>query len=173
MKTSRVSVALSGAALAVVLGGSAGAKAETSPPSGQARIAETTQKLESAFSEQFVKGQIDRAALAPLAADVVRAMPEAARPQVQAHIDLVLQGGEKLASQLSQAERAQAAAAPAAEKVGPVQVGIVTAWGWPGYAGFGGMGAFGFPGMYYGAGMGCGFTGAACGLGLGTMGWYW
>jgi hypothetical protein len=167
MKTSCISVAL----LAVMLGGAAAANAATAEQSGgQARIAETTLKLESAFSEQFAKGQIDRAALAPLVNDVVQAMPEGARPRVQAHIEQVLQGGEKLAPAWTPQERAQAVAVPDRDTMTPLQIGLGTSWGWPGAVGWGGLGAFGFPGMW-GGGLGCGF--GACGAGLGTTGWFW
>jgi hypothetical protein len=127
---------------------------EPQAAAGQARLAETTQKLESAFSEQFVAGRIDRAALAPLVSEVVQSMPEAAKPKAQSHIDQVIQHGETLASQMAPDERALIAAAPAVENIGTTQAAQVAAWGWPGYAGFGGLGAFGFPGncIPYGTG---------------------
>ncbi len=185
MKTSCVSVGFAGLSLAVALGFSAPAAASPSTENGskadgQARIAETTQKLEQAFDEQFVKGQIDAAALAPLADDVINAMPEAARPRVQAHIQQVLEGGQKLASQLSSDQRAQMAAPTDSSKLTPTQIAYIGAWGWPSYGGWGngwgtgwgGYGAFGWPSMYYGS-TGCGFSAFSCGYGLGSYGWYW
>jgi hypothetical protein len=173
---------------ALALGVAAGptlARADESH-SGQARIAETTLKLEKAFDDQFVQGKIDRSAL-PID-DVLQAFPEAARPKVQTHIDHVLTVGEKLAAQMSPEERTQAVTPPAAEKVGKTAQAWTGAWGWPGYGGFGGYGAFGWPGMYgygvglgYGAGYGLGY-GLGTGLGWGTStgwgglgwgGWYW
>ena len=195
MKTSYVSAALSACvALGLTLGFSA--QAEPSQPSvqvsaahdagagGQARIAETTQRLESAFADQFVRGKIDREALSEPIRDVLQAMPDAARPKVQDHIDRVIESGQKAASEMSPEQRAQAAAIPSAEAVGQTKAGLIAGWGWPGYGGWGGVGAFGFPGMFYGnsfygngfygngLGLGCGFGG--CGLnGLGATGWYW
>jgi hypothetical protein len=155
---SHVSRALaSGIAIGIAMLGSTG-KAETSAPeessaqpsqaAGQQRVAETTQKLESAFNDQFVKGKIDPTALAGAINDVVSAMPEEARPKVKAHIDDVLKAGTKVAAQLTPEQRAQVAAPPSAENVGKTVQAQVAAWGWPGYAGWGGCGAFGFPSMY-------------------------
>jgi hypothetical protein len=187
MKMKYVSVALSaGLALALTLGRSAQAdtasqEASPSPAAssdGQARLAETTQKLESAFADQFVQGRIDRAALATSIRDVVNAMPEGARPKVQQHIDQVLGAAEKLAPTLTAEQRARSAAP--AEKIGSAQQAQVTAWGWPSTAGFGGFGAFGFPSMY---GLSCGNTwngvswsplwnSSACTTGY-NGGWFW
>jgi hypothetical protein len=147
---------------------------------GQARIAETTLKLEKAFGDQFVQGKVDRSAL-PID-EVIQAFPEAARPKVQAHIEHILTIGEKLATHMTPEQRAEAVAPPPAEKVGKTTEAQTLAWGWPGYAGFGGYGAFGFPGMYgygltggWGLGYGLGYgTAYGTGLaGLGWGGWYW
>jgi hypothetical protein len=193
MKTRCVSVVISsGLATGIALGFATQASAgEGLPqaPEGQARIAETTSKLENAFSKQFLQGQIDRTKLTGLVDEAVQAMPEAARPKTQQHIDMILDAGEKLASRMTPEERARAAAPP--EYVGRVLTGLIDAWGWPaGTAGWGGLGAFGFPGMYYGSG-GCtpgygavspwGYSyGSECAYssgygygGLGGGGWYW
>jgi hypothetical protein len=141
-----VAVALSGSARADIDDGASGAR--VSAESGQARIADTTLRLERAFSDQFVKGHIDRDALAPLIGDVVQAMPEAARPRVQAHVEEVLTAGQALAYRMTPEQRARVAAPPAASETRKAQIGVMTAWGWPSEAGWGGLGAFGFPGMY-------------------------
>jgi hypothetical protein len=147
------------------------ASAATVQETGQERIAATTQKLESAFNEQFVRGKIDRAALSGAIDDVVEAMPEAARPKVKDHIELVLQHGERLAAQLTPEQRAEAAAPPAPEKIGKTQQAQVTGWGWPGYGGWGGYGAFGFPAMYnLGYGYASPYLGYG-GLGYGGLGY--
>jgi hypothetical protein len=160
---------------------------QASPEAAQQRVAAATQKLENAFNDQFVPGKIDRAALSGAINDVVEAMPEAARPKVKDHIELVLQTAEKLASQLTPEQRAEAAAPPPPEKVGKTQQAQVAAWGWPGAAGWGGYGAFGFPAMYslgygyntgystsssFGTAISTGYS-SSCGLGLGCGGWYW
>jgi hypothetical protein len=197
MKMRLVSTVLSaGVAVGLALGSSAQAEpssqtgqtqaaSEPAPSEGQARIADTTLKLEKAFDAQFVNGKIDRDALKGPIAEVIQAMPEAARPKVQTHIEQVLQAGEKLTSRMTPEQRTEAVAAPAPEHVGKTQQAWAGAWGWPGVAGFGGLGAFGFPGMYYGTGLygaglgygtGLGFGGFGCGFGacgLGTTGWYW
>jgi hypothetical protein len=146
----------------------------------QARIAESTGRLEKAFAEQFVKGTIDREALAGPISDVVQSMPETTRPKVQQHIESILTDAAKLVTQLTPEQRSQAVAATAKDKVGQLEWGMVGAWGWPGAYGFGGLGAFGFPGMYAGFGLpyaglgfgGCGGLGFGC-AGLGLGGWYW
>jgi hypothetical protein len=188
MKMTLVSTAL---AAGVALGLTFGCTAQASPnaqydqtqgadsSASQGRIAETTLKLEKAFSDQFVQGKIDRNALAGAIHDVVQAMPEAARPKVQGHIEQVLQAGEEALPKLTPEQRVEAATVPAGEKIGKTQQAWGTAWGWPGYAGFGGLGAFGFPGMYYGTGLyggGLGYGLGGCGwgaCGLGTTGWFW
>jgi hypothetical protein len=117
----------------------------------QTRIAQSTLKLENQFSDQFTKGQIDRAALQGPIDEVIQAMPEAARPKVQQHIAEVLDKGEKLASQLTPEQRAAATTPPSSEDPGAKpHIDVITGWGWPGAAGWGGYGAFAFPGMYYG-----------------------
>jgi hypothetical protein len=172
------SVALSaGLALGIAILGSAaraeetsaaeGSAAQASPQAAQQRVAEATRKLESAFGDQFVNGKIDRSALAQPIADVIDAMPEAARPKVKDHVENVLQLAEKLSPQLTREQRSAVVEPPPPEKVGTTQHAIVTAWGWPGYAGWGGYGAFGFPGMYS-LGWGVGWPGWGYGLGYGT-----
>jgi hypothetical protein len=111
----------------------------------QAHIAEVTGKLEDAFTDQFVRGTIDRGALANAIDEAVQAFPEAARPKVQAHIEEVLSTSEKLLPQLSPEERADAAASP--ETLGTEEQAAVRGWGWRRARGFGGVGAFGFPSM--------------------------
>ena len=147
---------------------SPGPSSQAAPASGQQRVADVTWTLENAFRDQFVRGAIDRSALAGPIDDVLKAMPEAARPEVQAHIATVLATAEKLASQMTPEERAAAAAPPAAENVGKAAQAQIVGWGWPGIAGFGGFGGFGFPllnSFGWGTGLGWG------GLGLG--GAYW
>jgi hypothetical protein len=181
MKLSYASVALS-AGVALGLSLACSARAEPTPPQGsdphgalseqQVRIAEATLTLENAFRDQFVQGKIDREALSGPIDQVVQAMPEAARPRVQAHIDAILAGGARAAAEMSPEQRAQAAAPPAAETVGKTQAAIIAGWGWPAFGGFGGYGAFAWPTTYmYGGGCGMGF--GACGYGLGMGGWYW
>jgi hypothetical protein len=171
LKRAVVSLALSGLALGLTVASAAQAEpasdAQASRSTSENPMAATTLKLEKAFSDQFVKGQIDREALAPLVRDVIQATPEAAQPRVQAHIDAVIARGELQASQLTPEQRAQVAAPPpASDTVGQILAG----WGWPGAVGFGGLGAFGFPGMGFG-GWGAGW---GTGLGLGTgLGWGW
>jgi hypothetical protein len=180
------------ASVAVIVGTALGAmpvlSAQAEPaPADQARIAETTRKLEDAFRDQFLTGNIDRRALSAPIAEVVRAMPEAARPRVREHIDEVLRTGADLAARMTPEERAAASAPPAPETTSKTQQAIVSGWGWPNYGGFGGYGAFGFPGMYYGAsqqcssfynaysvnGWGNGYGAGGCTPVLGTTGWYW
>jgi len=132
------------------------AQAEVAKPdkAQQQRIAESTMKLEKAFAEQFVNGHIDRAALSGPIAEVVQAMPEAARPKVQDHINDVLSHGEKAAASMTPEERTQLAQPPAKENVGKSQEAQCAYWGWGGaygYPGWGGWGAFGWP--YYGTGL--------------------
>jgi hypothetical protein len=127
----------------------------------QPEIARTTLKLESQFSQQFVRGRIDGEALQGAIDDVIQAMPEAARPKVKKHISDVLTGGGKLASELTAEQRAAVTTPPSTEKTGEVHEAIA-AWGWPGAGGFGGYGAFAFPGMHlpygYGAVMAVGYV---------------
>jgi hypothetical protein len=124
---------------------------QASPASGQQRVADATLKLENAFSDQFARGKIDRTSLAGPIGEVLDAMPEAARPRVKEHIELVLQNGERLASQMTPEQRADAVTPPQAESVGKTaQAQVVAGWGWGGMAGFGGFGAFGFPMMGFG-----------------------
>jgi hypothetical protein len=165
MKSIVVSVPLFGCmALGLAAGGCAAttdpATQESTPfqvsSAEQAKIAETTLKLENQFSDQFTRGQIDRAALQGAIDEVIQAMPEVARPKVQQHIAEVLDKGERLASELTVEQRAALATAPSAEETPKAQVDVVTMWGWPGAVGYGGYGAFAFPGMY---GYGYGYPG--------------
>jgi hypothetical protein len=172
MKRNGASVALS-AGVALGLSLACSARAEPIPqqgslPAEQVRVAEATLSLENAFRDQFVQGKIDREALAAPIDRVMQAMPEQARPMVQAHIDAVLVAGARAASEMTPEQRALVAATPAPETLGTTQAAQLAAWGWPGMAGWGGYGAFAWP-TTYGAFGGCGF--GACGLGLG--GWYW
>ncbi len=187
MRFAYASVAVSaGVALGLTFGSAA--RAESSPAQAdpardvsssagapdQKRIADATLKLEGAFNDQFVKGAIDRSALSAPIDEVLRAMPEAVRPRVQDHIAQVLEAAEKLAPQMTPAERARATAPPAPEEVGEAQQAQVAAWGWPGAAGWGGTGAFGFPSTY-GYGYGSGFSsgsGVSCNYGSQSVnGW--
>lgn len=127
---------------------------------GQARIADATLRLEKAFGDQFVQGSIDRSALSEPIDAVVQAMPEAVRPKVQEHIDQVIQSAVRLASQMTPAERTAAATAPPLESLGKTQQAQIAGFGWPAAAGWGGLGAFGFPG--YGTGYSTGY-GTSCG----------
>ncbi len=80
---------------------------------------------------------------------------------------------------MSPEQRAAAAQPVGSERIGKAAQAQLAAWGWPGYAGFGGYGAFAFPAMYgYGTGLGWGGLGygSAYGTGLGGLGyggWYW
>ena len=157
MKTTYLSVVLS-AAVALGLAFSPAARAEASPNAGQARIADATMKLENAFNEQFVHGSIDRGALSGPIYDVIQAMPEAARPNVQAHIERVVQAGARLASLMTPEQRAQVTASAAPENLGATQQAQIAAYGWPYAGGWGGYGAFGFPGFATGYGAGSGYS---------------
>jgi hypothetical protein len=141
------------------------AASHVSLPAQQARLADATLKLERAFDDQFVHGAIDRTALSGPIESVLRAMPEEARPKVQTHIANILQGAEKLAAEMTPAQRAEATVPPVLETIGSTRQAQIAAWGWPGAAGFGGLGAFGFPGMFgYGTGYGVGYgSGYSCG----------
>jgi hypothetical protein len=178
MRTPNVSIALSSLALGLVLGcgaapedraqenGQASPGAEESAQTStsealqtaspqvdkeaQARIAASTLKLERAFSDQFVRGAIDREALSGPIKDAVESFPESARPEVQKHIDAVIDQGAQAASQMTPEERSDMAQPP--EKLDKSQQDLIGGWGWPGGVGWGGMGAFGFPG--FGAGFG-------------------
>ena len=148
-----------------------GNAAQASVPAEQARLGQATYNLDNAFRDQFVQGNIDRAALSDRINDVVQAMPEAARPKVQAHIDQVLRAGAQVASEMTPEQRVQVSAPVSEERIGKTQAAWLGAFGWPGYAGFGGYGAFGFPSAF---GTGCGLGWGACGYGgLGLGGWYW
>jgi hypothetical protein len=156
MRITYASAAVSaGLALAVTFG--ATAKAEQGAlPAEQAQLADATLKLEKAFDDQFVQGTIDRDALSGPIQDVLQEMPEAARPKVQDHIGQILEGGAKLAAEMTPAERVQAVAPPALETIGKTRQAQIAAWGWPGAAGFGGLGAFGFPATFgFGGGYSC------------------
>ena len=157
MKTTYLSAALS-AGVALSLAFCPAARAEASPNAGQARIADATLKLEKAFNEQFVHGSIDRSALSGPIDEVIRAMPEAARPNVQAHIERVVQEGAGLAPLMTPEQRAQVTASPPPEKLGATQQAQIAAYGWPYAGGWGGYGAFGFPGYATGYSTGSGYS---------------
>jgi hypothetical protein len=108
-------------------------------------MAEATWALEGAFADQFVRNEIDPAALSSAIDEVIRAMPEAIRPQAQQRIEEVLRSGQAAASLMSPEERASLASAPAPEAVGSAEEALIRSWGWDGYRGWGGEGAFGFP----------------------------
>jgi hypothetical protein len=148
-------------ALALALALSCSARASASPgesessgapvaqASDAARIAEAALKLERAFSAQFVEGQVDRDALAPFVADAVRSMPEAVQPQVDSHIARVIDAGQRLASAMTPDQRAQLVAARPPRHA---QIAVVNPWGVPigqDALGWGGFGAFGYPGAGY------------------------
>ena len=151
----------------------------------QAQIADATARLEAAFAQQFRQAAIDRAALQHLIDQAVQAFPAPARGQVQLHIDKVIATAEQVAPRMTQEERDNAVTPP--EQLGQTQQGLITGWGWGAPLGFGGLGAFGFPGMGLGWGGawgspflgsfpaagfgGCGF--GMCGAGLGMGGWFW
>ena len=116
----------------------------------QEQIAKTTMALENEFSRQFSEGNINPEALSPSIDQVLQSMPEQARPKVQQHIQQVIEQSKDLASQMSPDERKQVATPPSSEQVGKTTQGLVSSWGWPSCGGFGGVGAFGFPSMYYG-----------------------
>jgi hypothetical protein len=171
MKMKYTPVALStGLAVGLALASSARAEPSSSQPADQARVAEVTLNLERAFSDQFVRGQIDRDALSSKIDDVVQAVPESARPTVKAHIDRIIAVGSQAALQMLPEARAEMAAPPAREKISSTAQAWLGGFGWgfPNVAGWGGLGAFAFPTMY-GFGTGCGF--GACGLGMGGLGW--
>ncbi|HTQ47150.1 MAG TPA: hypothetical protein VMI75_30555 [Polyangiaceae bacterium] len=107
-------------------------------------MAETTMDLERAFSDQFVRGAIDREALSGRIHDAVASFPEDARREVQDHIDAVIDQGERAASQMTPEERADLAQPP--EKLDESQQDLIGRWGWGRRRfGWGGVGAFGFP----------------------------
>jgi hypothetical protein len=163
---------LAGVTLGLTASAAVRAEPSGSLPAEQARVAEVTLKLENALGDQFVRGAIDREALSGPIHDVLQAMPEAARPMVEVHIAQVLQGAEKLASEMTPAERAEATAAPPLEAIGKTGQAQLAAWGWPGAAGWGGLGAFGFPGMFgYSSGYSCQFGSQSVnGIGFGGGG---
>jgi hypothetical protein len=185
MRITYASAALS-AGLALGVTFVAAARAEPGAlPAEQVQVADATLKLEKAFDDQFVRGTIDPEALSGPIQDVLQAMPEAARPKVQAHIAQILQGGARLASEMTPSERTQATASPALETLGRTRLAQIAAWGWPGAVGFGGLGAFGFPAAFgFGGGYSCssqfqsvngiGWGGGGCvPYGLGAGGWFY
>jgi hypothetical protein len=132
---------------------------------GQEPTAEARAKLEDTFSEQFVRGTIDRGALASAIDEAVLSFPEAQRAEVRAHIDQVIDAGEQLASQMSLEERAQVA--------GPERLGTTSealgGWGWSRGFGRGVRGGFGrgFRGDFD-----CDWDDPWCGR-FGRRGWFW
>jgi hypothetical protein len=166
MKLTRLSHVLPIVAVAVTLG----SVAQASPEGvSQEQVAATTLRLEKAFSDQFVRGNIDRGTLTGAINDVLQAMPETARAGAQDHIDRVLATGQKLAAEMTPAQRAEVATPPSPEQLGQVKQGIVGGFGWPGAVGFGGLGAFGFPAWGGVGGFGFpAFGGWGTGFGWGT-----
>jgi hypothetical protein len=161
MKTKYMSVALTaGVALGLAFcpAARANAVAPQADESAQPRIADATMKLEKAFNEQFVQGSIDRGALSAPIDDVLQAMPESARPHLQAHIEQVIQTAAGLASQMTPEKRAQVTASPPPEKLGATQQAQIAGFGWPNAGGWGGYGAFGFPGFATGYSTGIGIS---------------
>jgi len=160
MKLTRISHLLPIVAVAVTLGSVAQAAPEGV---SQGQVAATTLRLEKAFSDQFVQGNIDRGALTGAINDVLQAMPETARAGAEEHIDRVIATGQKLAAEMTPDQRAAAATPPSPEQLGQLKQ-FVGGFGWPGAAGFGGLGAFGFPAFGgWGGGWGTGFsTGTSC-----------
>jgi len=159
MRTPYVSIALS--SLALVVAGCVAAPGDDAREddqasseavdSTQARIAEATSNLESAFSDQFVRGAIDREALSGRIRDAVASFPEDARREVQEHIDAVVDQGERDASQMTPDQRAELAQPP--EKLDESQQDLIGRWGWGRRRlGWGGMGAFRFPRARWGWG---------------------
>jgi hypothetical protein len=153
--------------------GSASQESSSRVSPAQQRLADATLKLENAFNDQFVAGKIDRSAL-PID-EVIQAMPEEARPQMSAHIDQVVAAGANLTARMTPEQRTAAVAAPPAESLGKTQQAQLAGWGCT--AGWGGIGAFGFPAFggfglgFGGLGLG-GFGGFACGRGCGVgFGW--
>ncbi len=177
------------------------AQTEAQAKALQAQIADATARLEAAFEQQFKQAEISREKLQHLIDQAVQAFPAQARGQVQLHIDKVIATGEQVAPQMTQEERDSAVTPP--EQLGQTEQGLITGWGWGAPFGFGGLGAFGFPGAF-GAGWGglggFGFPGVGlgglgafgnpflfsypaagfgacgaglCGAGLGAGGWFW
>lgn len=201
MKSTLTSVAFSAGLALAVAGCAAGvdnstqearSTAPTTDQDQQQHIATTTLALEKAYDVQYVKGQVDADALQPLIYDVLQSMPEDMRPKAQAHIYDVISRGQKDATEKTPEQRAKIATAASADKVGPQQVDLIGAWGWPAYGygglGFGGLGfgvgygaaygtaystAYVSPGVYGGFGYPVGFGAyAPYGLGYGCAGLY-
>ena len=185
MRSSNVSIVLSSLVLSVAVGcltspadaredgvdSTPAVTSEAQPvvdKDAQARRAEATLKLENAFSDQFVRGAIDREALAGRIHDAVASFPEGARQEVQRHIDAVIAMGEQAASRMTPEQRADMAQPP--EKLDKSQQDLIGGWGWGGRGlGWGGMGAFGFPG--WGGGWGMPGMGWGGGWGMPGIGW--
>jgi len=170
MKKAVISAGIGTLALGLALGCTARADTSSSDEASKAnqdRLTTATQNLDKAFSDQFVKGQIDRDSLAPLAQQVVDATPEAQRPQAQARIDATIAHGVEQVAQLTDEQRAQIAGAHAKNQVqidwyGGAGYGWAPGWGWGGYGGWGGWGG------------GWGWGAAGCGWGAcGGYGWGW
>jgi hypothetical protein len=154
VKTTHASVLLAGSI--VTLGVSVGCSAQVDPHPSDHALADATLALEHTFSDQFVKGAIDRSALAAPIDDVLQATAEPYRRRFRRHIEDVLQTAEQTVTTTTPEQRAKVAAAP--ETLGETQQAVIGAWGWPGAAGWGGYGAFGFP-----TGFATGFaTGISC-----------
>ncbi len=174
MKKSVISAGVATLALGLALGCTARAdtsNADESSKPTQDRLSTASKNLDKAFSDQFVKGQIDRDALAPLASAVIEATPEALRPQTQAHIDAMIAHGVEQAAQLTAEQRAQIAAAHAQNQARIEWYGGF-GYGYP-YAGWGyGLG-YAWPAYGYGAyGYGLGLGYAGCGWGACAGAWW-
>lgn len=165
MKTTVLSLGAATIALGMTLGctaqtGSTSQEQAAGPQPtkvSQEQLRTATQKLDKAFADQIATGQVDRESLAPLAQDVVEALPEASlRPQLQAHIDAVIAHGTQKAARMTTEQRAQFAADRDQDKMQIDWYGY--GYGYPYYgAGYG----YGYP--YYGYGAGYGAYGAAYG----------
>ncbi len=131
---------------------------QTSSAGLNPEVARATLKLENQFADQFTRGRVDHGALQAAIDDVIHVMPETARLKVLLHIAWVLDTGGKLASEQTDEQRAAAAAPPTDEMTRQTREPLVSAWGWPGLGGWGGYGAFAFPGMYSPYGIGSAFN---------------
>lgn len=180
MKSTVATVVFTGGLALAVAGCAAGVggTAESHDTSGaqgtdpqQQRLASASLALEMAYDVQFVKGQVDRDALQPMVADVVKAMPASARAKAQAHMYDVIANGERDASEMTPEQRARIAAPVSADEMGPQQVEVIGAWGW-GWPAFGAVGGLGFGGLGWGGGWGttAAWTSTTT-TAVGTAGW--